>query len=275
MLSQYGSDARPLAGGQTLVAAMNLGLVRPGVIVDLNRVHELERIERRDGALVLGALLRQRFLEDSAEVASSCPLLGAAAALIGNARVRSRGTLGGSLAHADPAAELPAAMLALEAEFRVAGPGARRTVPAADFFLGPLSTALHDDELLIEVQIPAQPARTGWAFEEVARRPGGFAIVGAAALVSLAEDGSVLKTRLAIAGAGPVPEHARSAEAMLSGAQPRPALLAEAANVAADELEVTSDALVSAQYRRHLVGVLAARALARALDRAAAEAVPA
>src|SRR5918911_2377611 len=150
LLGEYGADARVLAGGQTLVAAMNLGLARPGLIVDLNRARELESVTLCNGALRLGALARHRTLETSAEVRTACPLLSEAAALIGNARVRSRGTLGGSLAHADPAAELPAAMLALEAEFILAGPGGRRSVPSADFFLGPLSTVLCDDELLVE-----------------------------------------------------------------------------------------------------------------------------
>jgi CO/xanthine dehydrogenase FAD-binding subunit len=268
LLGEYGADARVLAGGQTLVAAMNLGLARPGLIVDLNRARELESVTLRNGALRLGALARHRTLETSAEVRTACPLLAEAAALIGNARVRSRGTLGGSLAHADPAAELPAAMLALQAEFRLASRDGRRNMPAGEFFRGPLSTALREDELLVEVGIPAQPARTGWAFEEIARRPGDFAIVGVAGVVTLAEDGSCRDARLAFAGLGTAPARAGDAEALLRSSTPDQARLGEAARAAADEIEAESDALVSAAYRRHLARVLAERALQRALGRA-------
>ena len=268
LLAKYGPDARVLAGGQTLLAAMNLGLARPRVIVDLNCVPELAYVRPRDGALELGALVRHRSLETSPEIQGACPLLVEAGALIGNGRVRSRGTLGGSLAHADPAAELPAAMLALEAEFRLAAQRSQRSIPASAFFVGPLSTALREDELLVEARIPALPARTGWAFEEIARRPGSFAIVAVAALVTLAEDRSCREARLAFAGASAVPRRALGAETLLRGSVPNEARLAEAARAAADELEVEADALVPAAYRRHLARVLAERALRRALGRA-------
>jgi carbon-monoxide dehydrogenase medium subunit len=274
LLAEYGADARVLAGGQTLVAAMNLGLAQPRLIVDLNRARELEYLTLRDGALALGALARYRTLETSAQVRAACPLVAEASELIGNARVRSRGTLGGSLAHADPAAELPAAMLALGAEFRLASRDSRRSLPAEKFFVGPLSTARREDELLVEVGVPAQPARTGWAFEEIAHRPGGFAIVGVAAVATLAEDGGCLDARLAFAGLGSVAARAEGAEALLRGSTPDQARLAEAARAAADEVEAESDALVSAAYRRHLARVLTERALQRALRQARSSSDP-
>jgi aerobic carbon-monoxide dehydrogenase medium subunit len=268
LLGEHGPDAKVLAGGQSLVAAMNLGLVRPPLVVDLHRVAGLEYVRTEAGALVLGALARHRSLEGSAVVRAACPLLAEAAALIGNARVRSRGTLGGSLAHADPSAELPTAMLALEAEFRLAGPGGGRSVSAGEFFLAALTTALRHDELLVEVRVPLHRARTGWAFEEFGCRRGDWAVAGVAALVTLDDDGSCEWARLAIGGVGSVPVRAGEAEAILQGAPPEGARVGEAAATAAGEIEAESDALVSAAYRRHLVRVLAARALERAAAQA-------
>ena len=271
LLQAQGSDAKLLAGGQTLLAAMNLGLARPAVVVDLNRVSGLDYVEFEKRSLGLGALTRQRFLERSPHVRRMCPLLAEAAALIGNPRVRSRGTLGGSLAHADPSAELPAAMLALEATFRLVGPNGRRDVRAEDFFVGTLTTALRDDELLVEVRVPTRPARSGWAFLEFARRPGGWAVVGVAALVRLAADGACLDARLALAGVGGVPVRARQAEALGRGARLDAPRVAEIADRAAAEVETESDELATAAYRRHLVRVFVARALERADERARAD----
>jgi carbon-monoxide dehydrogenase medium subunit len=270
LLGQHGGEARLLAGGQTLVAAMNLGLVQPGLVVDLNRVAGLDAVAHADGTLRLGAMVRHRTLAASSDLRTACPLLAEAAGLIGNARVRNRGTLGGSLAQADPAAELPAALLALDAELRLLGPGGERGLPAGEFFVGTLSTALGEMELLTEVRLPAWPARTGWAFEEVARRPGDYAIVGAAARLTLAADGTCADLRLSFAGAADRPVRAPAAELALRGAQLTPARLIETAALAADQLEIQADAFCSVAYRRHLARVLANRALTRAAERAAA-----
>lgn len=270
LLGEYGADARILAGGQTLIAAMNLGLARPRVVVDLHRVTGLGHLQLEASRIGLGALVRHRFLERSPHIRRVCPLLADAAALVGNPRVRSRGTLGGSLAHADPSAELPTTMLALESEVRLEGPAGRRGVPAADFFVGALTTSLRDDELIVEVRVPLPPPGTGWAFEEVSRRPGDWAVVGVAALVTLRGEGACSDARLAFGGVGPVPRRAPEAERRLRGAEPDAAHIAQVAEVAADEVEVESDAFVSARYRRHLVRVLAVRALERAIGRASA-----
>jgi carbon-monoxide dehydrogenase medium subunit len=269
LLGRYGADVKLLAGGQSLIAAMNLGLAQPSVVVDLNRVGGLDNVRAENGTLALGALVRHRTLETSPEIRRDCPLLAKAAALVGNPRVRVRGTLGGSLAHADPAAELPAVVRALDAELRVVGPGGERTIPAGDFFTAALTTALTEDELLVEIRIPKLPPRAGAAFEEIARRPGDFAIIGVAALMTLGPDDACLDARIAFTGCGPIPARTARAEALLRGARPEPDVLNEAARLAADELAVEGDALASAAYRRHLVRVLAGRALHRARELAA------
>ena len=268
LLGKHGPDARLLAGGQSLVAAMNLGLARPSVVVDLNRVAGLEYVELEMRAIGLGALTRHRLLERSPHIRRMSPLLSEAAALVGNARVRGRGTLGGSLAQADPAAELPAALLALEAEIRLAGPAGHRVVRAEEFFVDALTTALRPDEVLVEVRVPTLAPRGGWAFVELARRPGGWAVVGAAVLVSMGADGACQDARIALAGVGPVPVRARHAEARARGGRLDAPHVSEVADQAAAETEVASDALVSAAYRRHLIRVLVARALERAYERA-------
>jgi CO/xanthine dehydrogenase FAD-binding subunit len=265
-LQQHGADAKLLAGGQSLVAAMNAGLARPGVIVDLNGVTALDGIRGDGGGLALGALTRQREIETSDAVRAACPLVAEAAALIGNPRVRNRGTLGGSLCHADPASELSAVMLALDAELRVANRRGTRAIAARNFFLGPLTTALAEDDVLVGVRVPALPAGSGWAFVEVARRPGDFAIAGAAVVLTLGEDGRCLDARLAFCGIGPVPTRAVAAEVVLRDARLDDVRIAQAAR-ATRELDIEGDALVSADYRRQLVTVLATRAIDRALER--------
>jgi len=268
LLAAHGADAKLLAGGQSLLAAMNLGLAQPARIIDLHRVAGLDGVRADDGAITLGAMVRHRALETSALLRRVCPLLAETAALIGNARVRARGTLGGSLAHADPAAELPAALLALDAQLRLRGPRGERLVAARAFFLGPLTTALDPDELLLEARLPTPQPASGFAFEEVARRPGDFAIVGAAALVTLAADGACRDVRLAFCGVGDTPLRAGAAEARLAGAVPAATAIEEAARAAAAEIEPAADPLASRAYRRHLARVVAGRALERAAERA-------
>jgi carbon-monoxide dehydrogenase medium subunit len=278
-LAEHRDDAKVLAGGQSLVPLLNYRLARPRVVVDINAL-PLDRIIEMRGPLRLppyppdasatikiGALTRHATLEESAELASACPLLSEAAVLIGNVRVRTLGTLGGSLAHADPAAELPMTMLALDARLDVAGRGGRRTVAARDFFTGYLTTALSPDELLVGVEVPAIRG-VGWAVEELSRRAGDFAVVAVATLIRLDARGRVDDARIAFAGVGPTPVRATLAEDLLLGAEPTPERLGEAADAARDGLDPQSDAFVSAAYRRLLAGVLARRALTRALARA-------
>jgi CO/xanthine dehydrogenase FAD-binding subunit len=266
LLSEHGTDAKVLAGGQSLVPLLNYRLARPRLVVDINGL-PLGGAHADDGWLRLGALTRHHELEESPDIARRCPLLPEAARLIGNVRVRSLGTLGGSLAHADPTAELPMVMVALDARFTLTSSSGARTVPAREFFRGYLSTALAPDELLTEIAVPVT-RETGWAIEEFARRPGDFAIVGVAALVSLDRRGCVEDARLAFAGVGDRPLRVPAAEDALRGEEPSGERLARVAEMARDRLEPPSDAFVSGTYRRLLAGVLCRRALGRAVARA-------
>jgi len=266
LLAEHREEAKLLAGGQSLVPLLNYRLARPRVVVDINRL-PLDGIQATDGRLRLGALVRHATLEESPEIARLCPVLAEAARLIGNVRVRTLGTLGGSLAHADPAAELPMAMVALDARLTLQGPGGRRTMAAGEFFTGYLTTALGHDELLAEVELPVTRGM-GHAVEEFARRAGDFAIVAVTALVGLDRRGRVEEARLAFAGVGPTPVRVTAAEDLLRGQEPTADRLAEAARAAQEALDPESDAFVSAAYRRHLAGVLARRALGRAVARA-------
>jgi CO/xanthine dehydrogenase FAD-binding subunit len=266
VLAEHREEAKVLAGGQSLVPILNYRLAKPRVVVDINRL-PLDGVHLDDGRVRLGALTRHATLEESAEVARACPLLREAAALVGNVRVRSLGTLGGSLAHADPAAELPMAMLALDARLTLVGPAGRRTVAAPAFFTGYLTTVLAADELLTEIDVAAT-AEWGWAVEELSRRAGDFAIVAVTALVRLDRRGRVEDVRLAVAGVGPMAVRIATAEDRLRGHEPTGERLAEVADAARAAIHPDSDAFVSAGYRRLLVGVLTRRALARAVARA-------
>lgn len=266
LLAEHREEAKLLAGGQSLVPLLNYRLARPRVVVDINRL-PLDGIQVTDGRLRLGALVRHATLDESPEIARLCPVLAEAARLIGNVRVRTLGTLGGSLAHADPAAELPMVMVALDASLTVAGPRGRRTLAAREFFKGYLTTALGPEELLAEVELPVTRGM-GHAVEEFARRAGDFAIVAVTALVGLDRRGRVEEARIAFAGVGPTPVRVPAAEDLLRGQEPTAERLAEAARAAQDALDPESDAFVSAAYRRHLAGVLSRRALGRAVARA-------
>ena len=260
LLRDHGEEAKPLAGGQSLVPLLALRLARPAVLVDLNRLDELRAIRREGDALVVGALVRHRALERGDGVLAACPLLQEAAALIGNVRVR---TIGGSLAHADPAAEWPAVVRALDGVVLVRGPAGDRAIPAGDFFVGALVTALRPGELIVGVRLPVLGPGAGGAVEEFSRRAGDFAIVAAVAVVELAPDGTVARARVSLAGAGSIPQRLPETEAALAGRRPDPETLRGAAS-RASAIEPEGDAHASAAYRRHLARVLTARALARA-----------
>jgi aerobic carbon-monoxide dehydrogenase medium subunit len=268
LLARHGEEAKLLAGGQSLVPLMNMRLARPGHVIDLNRIVELAYIEEMEGGLRIGSMTRQDALEHSPTVAARCPLLPEALALIGHPAIRNRGTIGGSLAHADPAAELPAAILALDGRISVTSLRGTRRLPVTSFFVGALTTALAPDEVLTEIELPALPPATGTCFLEVARRHGDFALVGAAVIVSACPDGSCGHVRLAFCGAGDTPVRVERAEALLAGRRPDPELLTEVEALVRETLEPGSDLHASADYRREVAGVLARRALVLAWKRA-------
>ena len=266
VLAEHRDDAKVLAGGQSLVPLLNCRLAKPRVVVDVNGL-PLDGVGVTADRLRLGALTRHATLQESDEIARECPVLREAAALIGNVRVRTLGTIGGSLAHGDPAAELPMAMVALDARFVIAGSAGRRMVAAREFFTGYLTTTLAPEELLTEIDIPTT-RDMGWAVEEISRRAGDFAIVAVTALIRLDGRGRVDDARLAFAGVGPAPVRVPATEDLLLGAEPTAERIGQAADAARDALAPESDAFVSGAYRRLLGGVLARRALTRAVARA-------
>ncbi len=272
LLRAHGGDAKALAGGQSLVPMLTLRLARPAVVVDLNNLDELRTVRRDNGMLEIGALVRYRALERGEGPLVFCPLLQEAAALIGNVRVRTLGTIGGSLAHADPAAELPAVVRALDGRLVVQGPDGERTIPADEFFVGVLTTALRPDELLIAVRLPVLGPRVGYAVEEFSRRAGDFAIVAAVAVVELDSAGWVARARVALAGVGPAPRRLTGVEDALVGVRSSAETVRKVLGGRPLEIEPESDVHASAAYRHHLARVLTARALERAASAAAARA---
>ncbi|HYO11779.1 MAG TPA: xanthine dehydrogenase family protein subunit M [Thermoanaerobaculia bacterium] len=270
VLARQGGDAKVLAGGQSLIPVMNFRLAQPALLVDINKLTELDFVRRdEDGALRIGALVRQRRLERDPLVAEAAPLLQEAVPFIAHPQIRNRGTFGGSVAHADPAAELPAIAVALRARLRLRKAGGERWVDAADFFAGLFTTALEPDELLVEAAIPPLPVRTGWAFLEVARRQGDYAQVGIAALVTLGEDGRCREARLTYLSVGDAPVQAREAARLLVGEEIAPRVIEAAAEVASrEEMNPSTDVHATSEFKRHLARVLTGRALRRAAERA-------
>ena len=270
LLAEHGFDAKVLAGGQSLIPLLNFRLAQPAVLVDLNRLNDLSYVRESDtGGLLIGAMTRQSALERSRAVASRAPLLAEAVPLIAHPQIRNRGTVGGSLAHADPAAELPVVAVALEARFRLRKPSGDRWVAATDFYTGLMTTALEPEELLVEVELPPLPARTGCAFVELARRHGDYAAAGVAAVVSLDGEGRISRARLVYLSAGDTPTAAREAAGQLEGQLPETSAFSECARLATSrEIEPTADIHATADYKRHLARVLTERALRTAADRA-------
>jgi aerobic carbon-monoxide dehydrogenase medium subunit len=270
LLAHRGGEAKLLAGGQSLIPVMNFRLAEPALLVDINKLTDLDFIRRSDdGGLRIGALTRQRRLERDAQIAEIAPLLHEAMPSIAHPQIRNRGTIGGSLAHADPAAELPAVAVALNARFRLQKTGGDRWVDARDFFGGLFTTALEPDEILTEVTIPPLPPRTGWAFMEIARRLGDYAQVGITALVTLDESGRCREARLVYLSVGDRPVEAREAARLLAGQEISPEVIAAAADKASrDEMNPAGDVHATAEFKRHLARVLTGRALRRAHQRA-------
>jgi carbon-monoxide dehydrogenase medium subunit len=269
-MSRLGSDAKLLAGGQSLIPVLNFRLAQPAVIVDLNHVTELTQWRAGDtGELRIGAMVRQSQLEHSSEIGARAPLLHEAMPHIAHPQIRNRGTIGGSLAHADPAAELPVIMVALQARLRARRTGGERWIDAEAFFPSLFSTSLEPEEILVEIAVPSLPRRTGYAFMEFARRHGDYAQTGVAAIVRLDDSGYCRQARLVYLNVGETPMVAGQAAAALIGHIPTVDLIADVARRAArDEIDPTGDIHATADYKRHLAAVLGRRAIETAVARA-------
>jgi aerobic carbon-monoxide dehydrogenase medium subunit len=267
LLAEYQDEASLLAGGQSLIPLLALRLAHPAVLIDINGIDELSGVSATDGWVAIGAMTREYVAEESETIADTVPLLAAALPLIGHEAIRTRGTIGGSLAHADPAAELPAVARALDAELVVRGPSGERVVPAAEWFEGYLATSRRVDELLVEVRFPAARPGTGTSFQEVARRHGDFAIVGLAASLTLS-GGVISDARLAFAGLSDVPVRAVDAEDLLVGEAPSAELFDAAARRATDGVDPPADLHGSSDYRKKVAATLVRRGLRAAADNA-------
>ncbi len=269
-LREYGDDARLLAGGQSLVPMMNLRLVQASHVIDLNDIAS-QGIRISDGVVEIDALTRHSDLEASPVIAGACPLLAEAAGLIGNVRVRHRGTIGGSVAHADPSGELPCALLALGGTIRVLGPEGERRIPASDFFVSFFTTALEEAEAVVGVEVPTAPGASGSAFLESVRRTGDFATVEIAAVVAFDASGLCTDVRVSLGGIGERPVDLSEAAAAIVGTSVDEELVKEAARAVATAADPRGDERASAEYRRRLSEVLTFRALLSARDRARGE----
>ncbi len=268
LLAQHGADAKPLAGGQSLLPMMNLRLAQPAVLVDVNRVAALAGTRAAAGTLAIGATARQAHVERAH--GGDVPLLRLALHHVGHVATRARGTIAGSLVHADPAAEMPATLVTLDGEVVAASTRGRRTIPGREFQLSTFTTALHEDELVVEVRLPIRP-QAGHGFCEIARRHGDFALIGAAAEVELDDDGRFDRVALTMLGAADVPLRLTAIEAQLRGRRPdEPQLLAELRDAVSDAVDPAPDVHASAAYRKRVAGVAARRAIAQALAHHAA-----
>jgi carbon-monoxide dehydrogenase medium subunit len=269
-LSEHGSDAKILAGGQSLIPSMNFRMVQPAMLIDINRVAGLDTIRPTDqGGLSIGALTRQNKVERDPLVAQHAPLLFETIPHIAHPQIRNRGTVGGSLAHADPASELPVYAIAREVRLHLRSTTADRWIDAQDFFQGMFTTALTADEMLVEIEIPRMPVGAGWSFQEIARRRGDYAMMGLAVYLELAGDGTCRAARLVYLNAGDGPQRAREAESMLVGAKPAAELFESAASKAAEsEIDPFGSIHATIEFQRHLARVLTLRALEIASTRA-------
>jgi CO/xanthine dehydrogenase FAD-binding subunit len=269
IMSQHAGEAKILAGGQSLVPAMNFRVVQPSVLIDLNRVSELSFIREEGEIIRVGAMARERQLEFDSSIAKRTPLLTEATPFIAHPQIRNRGTIGGSIVNADPAAELPVLMLALNARLKAKNNSTERWIEAPDFFTGMFSTALEPDEILVEIELPFMPARTGWSFMEVAPRAGDYALMGVAALVTLDENGKCRQAKLVYLNAGEGPMDAKEAAKLLQGEEMNDALIESAAAHASEkEIDPFGNVHTSSEFQRHLANVLTKKALKQAMQRA-------
>jgi len=261
-------EAKVIAGGHSLIPLMKLGLAEPELIVDIRRIAGLREIKSENGAIVVGALATHRSIADDTTVAKALTALAEAAAAVGDLQVRSRGTIGGSLAHADPAADEPAPSLAFDATIRVVGPKGRRDIPAREFFKGTFETALGQNEIVVEIRFPVPAGRSGSAYAKFAHPASRFAIVGVAAVVGLKADGTIERAAIGVTGAAAKPFRATAAERALAGTRGDASAIAAAAAKAADGVTMLSDLTASSEFRQQLVVVHARRALESAVERA-------
>jgi len=264
LLEQYGDEIKVLAGGQSLVPMLNFRVARPKFLVDINGIRELEYIREERGELVIGALTREWAVEKSPLVREKCPILPKAISYIGHLPIRTRGTIGGSLVHADPSAELPIMACALDAKMKIVGPAGERVLRAEEFFMTYLTSAMEAAEILVEVRIPVFAAQTGWSFMELSRRHGDFAIVAVASMLTMGEKGVCQKAKIALGGVAPTPIRARAAEDLLTGKPITEALMAEAGIKAAEATDPESDYHASAEYRKDMARVYTVRSLKEA-----------
>lgn len=264
--AEHGDDARFLAGGQSLIPTMNFRLAQPAVLLDMNRLPDQNYIRKTgSGGVRVGALVRHSDIETSETIAKNYPLAHEAVSFVGHPQIRNRGTLCGNLAHADPASEMPAVMLALNSRLHARSAISDRWIEATDFFESIFTTALEEDEMLCEVELPPLPPGAGTCFLEVARRPGDFAMLGVATVVTLDEAGRYADVRLAYCGAGDTPLFAPGVAASLIGEEPGETVLSNAAQQAADEIDPPGNVHLTSAYQKHLVGVLTGRALRTAV----------
>jgi len=269
LLSQNGDDARVIAGGQSLIPIMTLRLAMPAFLVDVNGA-DRSRIERRGDRISISAVTRHADLERSPGLAADCPMLAEAASLVGNIRVRHRGTIGGSLAHADPAAELPCAAVALGADILTLGPGGERRIPAGEFFESFFTTSLQPGEVVTGFEVPVMPDRTGWSFLELLRRTSDFAVVAVAALVTLDGESRCVMAKLAAAGVGDRPVDLTDAAEALVGQPVGDSSVAQAGRRAAAAVDPPAAPHASSWYRREMLDVMVRRAALQAAGRARA-----
>ena len=266
-LADGGDDAKIIAGGQSLVPLLNFRLLRPSILIDINRIESLAFISETATDIRVGALTRQYQLETSPVIARHLPVLSCAMTHVAHLAIRNRGTIGGSLAHGDPAAELPMMALLLDAELHIGSVSAARITAARDFFLDALTVDLNAGEIVTEIALPKLPPQTGWGFAEVSRRRGDFALAAAAATLAVAA-GAIVEARIALSGIGRTAVRAATAESLLVGHALEPPLVSQAIEAVRAAIEPDTDLHASADYRRHLASVLTGRALAAAWRRA-------
>lgn len=268
LFHEHAEAAKILAGGQSLVPAMNFRVVQPSMLIDLNRLKELDYVHEEGECLRIGAMTRERTLEFDAQIANHSPLLHEAAPSIAHPQIRNRGTIGGSIVNADPAAELPVLMIALNARLRAGNSSSERWIDAKDFFVGMFTTALEPDEILLEIEVPFLSPRTGWSFMEVAPRAGDYALMGVAALVTLDESGICQYARLVYLNAGDGPIDASESSQLLTGETIKDELIDSAARLASEkEIHPFGNVHTSPEFQRHLANVLTRKTLKQAIQR--------
>jgi CO/xanthine dehydrogenase FAD-binding subunit len=268
LLRSHGDEAKILAGGQSLIPMMNFRVARPQVLIDINKIKELDYIREEKGELVIGGLTRERTLEVSPVVKKKCPILAEAISYIGHLPIRTRGTIGGSLVHADPSAEIPIIVCGLGGKMKVVGPSGERTLGTDEFFMTYLTSALEAAEILVEVRIPILPVNAGWSFMEFSRRHGDFGIVAVASILYLENKELCRKASIALGGVAPTPLRAGEAESLLAGRVITEELIKEAGVKAAQATDPESDYHASAEYRKDMARVFTQRSLKEAWNKA-------